>query len=106
MGKRKGGLTGLSRFVLESFRNDPAPQSTGSIPSNVEEPKSSPRKPEHNDEIRPTKRQKTQTDNVATTDVGNEPWPAQWVEKYDATGLVPHYTNASEVPEHLKKCTS
>lgn len=106
MGKRKGGLTGLSRFVLESFRNDPASQSTGSIPPNVEEPKLSPRKPEQTDEIRPTKRRKMQTDGVTTTDVGDVPWTAQWVEKYDATGLVPHYTNASEVPEHLKKCAS
>ena len=26
-------------------------------------------------------------------------------EKYDATGLVPYYTEASQVPEHLRKCT-
>lgn len=26
------------------------------------------------------------------------------LEKYDATGLVPHYTNAKQVPEHLQKC--
>ena len=25
-------------------------------------------------------------------------------EKHDATGLVPYYTDASEVPEHLRKC--
>ena len=26
------------------------------------------------------------------------------LEKYDATGLVPHYTNAKQVPGHLQKC--
>ena len=28
------------------------------------------------------------------------------LERYDATGLVPHYTNAKQVPEHLQKCES
>ena len=27
-----------------------------------------------------------------------------WMEKYDATGLVVHYADASHVPEHLQKC--
>jgi hypothetical protein len=26
------------------------------------------------------------------------------LEGYDATGLVPHYTNAKQVPAHLQKC--
>lgn len=26
------------------------------------------------------------------------------LERYDATGLVPHYTNAKQVPGHLQKC--
>jgi len=26
------------------------------------------------------------------------------LERYDATGLVPHYTNAKQVPEQLQKC--
>jgi len=25
-------------------------------------------------------------------------------ERYDATGLVPHYTHMKQVPAHLKKC--
>ena len=28
------------------------------------------------------------------------------LEKFDATGLVPFYTDASEVPKHLQKCES
>ena len=30
----------------------------------------------------------------------------QWIEKYDATGLAPHYTSVDQVPEHLQKCTT
>lgn len=26
------------------------------------------------------------------------------LERYDATGLAPHYTSMKEVPAHLKKC--
>jgi hypothetical protein len=26
------------------------------------------------------------------------------LERYDATGLVPHYTSKKQVPEHLQKC--
>ena len=29
---------------------------------------------------------------------------AGWIEKYDASGLVPHYTHVDQVPEHLRKC--
>ncbi|KAF9458898.1 RNA cap guanine-N2 methyltransferase-domain-containing protein [Collybia nuda] len=101
MGKRKGGLTGLSRFVLEAFKNDSASQPT----SDPNQPKASEPldKPENRDENRPTKRRKTQKDGNEKTDMDDEAWSSQWVEKYDATGLVPHYTNASEVPDHLKK---
>jgi len=32
-----------------------------------------------------------------------EPVALKWVDKYDATGLVPHYTHQSQVPTHLQK---
>ena len=32
--------------------------------------------------------------------------PGQWIKKYDATGLAPHYTSVDQVPEHLQKCTT
>lgn len=46
---------------------------------------------------RPTKKQKTATkpENAAAP---------QWIEKYDATNIVPHRSDASQVPEHLQKC--
>jgi trimethylguanosine synthase len=109
MGKRKaGGLTGLSRFVLESFKNDPASQPTTTTLEESQLPVGGTQhKPEPHNEIRPTKRRKTQKNADITKDaaVVDEAWAASWIKKYDATGLVPHYTNASEVPDHLKKCT-
>ncbi|KAG6889793.1 hypothetical protein C0992_004058 [Termitomyces sp. T32_za158] len=47
-------------------------------------------------EVRLSKRQKTGTGEGETRGL-------QWVGKYDASGLVPHYRYASEVPEDLQK---
>ena len=44
------------------------------------------------------KREKDTTAATGRTDVTG------WIEKYDASGLVPHYTHVDQVPEHLKKC--
>ncbi|KAG6898634.1 hypothetical protein C0993_005471, partial [Termitomyces sp. T159_Od127] len=49
-------------------------------------------------ENRSTKRQKTGTGDVEGEKIG-----MQWMRRYDASGLVPHYTYASEVPEDLQK---
>ncbi|GJE93214.1 RNA cap guanine-N2 methyltransferase-domain-containing protein [Phanerochaete sordida] len=85
MGKRHSTFTGLSRFVLDAFkqgesqdsteRNDSASFSTAREPS---------------DDAPPKKKRK-----VGLLGPGHE--------KYDATGLVPYYTEPSEVPESLKK---
>jgi hypothetical protein len=102
MGKRKGGgLSGLSRFVLESFKNDQNPQPSLPEPvvQNSQDPVS-----EQNIEHRPTKRRKTRESNTDPDPSTQIEEAGQWVEKYDATGLVPHYTKASQVPDHLKKC--
>lgn len=97
MVKRKGGLSGLSRFVLDAFKQDtPSGQRVSDPVVECAEPAVD--KPEDD---RPVKRRKTE--NI--TDVPEEQsWQGKWIEKYDATGLVPHCTHASQVPEHLKKC--
>ena len=41
-------------------------------------------------DVRPTKKPKLEA--------------SYWVERYNATGLVTHFTDASQVPEHLQKC--
>ena len=87
MGKRNGGLTGLSRFVLESFNNDPA-----SHPSDIDD--------------RPVKKRKTTNEETVKESSHQKAWSEpQWIQKYDATGLVPHYTHPSQVPLHLQKCS-
>ncbi|KAJ7230700.1 S-adenosyl-L-methionine-dependent methyltransferase [Mycena pura] len=50
------------------------------------------------DNVRPAKKRK-----LSDSAVGVPVPTSSWVEKYDATGLVPHYQHASEVPEHLQK---
>ncbi|KAG2143758.1 Tgs1 protein [Suillus bovinus] len=75
MGK-KTKLTGLSRFLPQEFLN---PNAT-SLPEKSQ------------NQSRPIKKRKTESpasDPVHT--------------RYDATALVPHYTTAHEVPEHLQK---
>lgn len=108
MGKRKaGGFTGLSRFLLESFKNDPTSQPIP--PEPVVQDSQHPgagilHGSEQNEENRPSKRCKTR-DLSSTTDPQMQDGEAgQWIKKYEATGLVPHYTEASQVPDHLQKC--
>ncbi|KAF5379482.1 hypothetical protein D9615_006637 [Tricholomella constricta] len=89
MGKRRGGLSGLSQFVLDAFKQNPAAAPDDEkLSLKVED-----------FEGRRAKRQKV----APTEQDGEEGRVGQWVEKYDATGLVPYYTHASQVPEHLKK---
>jgi trimethylguanosine synthase len=112
MGKRKGGgLTGLSRFVLESFKNDhPTPQATPPerVAQDSQHPPTTPPPPEQNTENRPSKRRKTNDTAIVQENDQQEQHEEvrQWIQKYDATGLVPHYTDASQVPDRLQKCVS
>lgn len=92
MGKKTTNLTGLSRYVLEALKESQTDSTEvsaaiGEIPA-VTSPKR-----QNNDSGPPTKRRKTKTLN-------------QDSPKHDATGLVPHYRNAYQVPDHLQKCSS
>lgn len=74
MGKKHNNLSGLSRFVSQAFEQTPLPDSPST-------PQTQPR---------PTKKRKT-----GLLGPENEP--------YDATDMVPFFTEASQVPEHLQK---
>ncbi|KAI5887907.1 S-adenosyl-L-methionine-dependent methyltransferase [Schizophyllum commune H4-8] len=53
---------------------------------------------------RPAKRQKTvHTATNASTSKWAKKYGKAWVDKYDASGLVPYYKNKAEVPEELAK---
>ena len=92
MGKRKhGGLGGLSGFAAKVFgkgagleNNDH--HSTNDLPA-----------PALANAAHPKRRK---LDDSGSDESARE----RWVQKYDATGLVPHYRDLSEVPEHLQKC--
>ncbi|KAJ7777445.1 Tgs1 protein [Mycena metata] len=83
MGKHRGALSGVARFLQES--NEEA----------VHEPQES--------DAPPAKKRKTNGGAVPIASLPAEFSDSQWVANYDATGMVPHYKHASEVPEHLQK---
>ncbi|KAI0091634.1 RNA cap guanine-N2 methyltransferase-domain-containing protein [Irpex rosettiformis] len=102
MGKRHSAFTGLSCFALEAFGTN---QGESSKPSTSPEypPKSS-------NTAKKNTRSASDLDKESTTCVGEPSHKKRKTgllgpgyEEYDATGLAPHYTDASEVPEHLKK---
>ncbi|KAF8991047.1 RNA cap guanine-N2 methyltransferase-domain-containing protein [Cyathus striatus] len=105
MGKRKGGggLTGLSRFVLESFKaSEPSSSNPTPEPSHTKAPEGIQAAVSRaSEDGNPHKKRKT--DESAAAVSAQQPWAYRWNEKYDATGLVPHYSDPSEVPEHLQK---
>ncbi|KAJ7626365.1 RNA cap guanine-N2 methyltransferase-domain-containing protein [Mycena polygramma] len=82
MGKRRGGLAGVARFLQQSNEEGSADRPETDAP--------------------PAKKRKT-NDSTAVAAPTSEGLDSQWVQKYDASGLVPHYTHVSEVPEHLHK---
>lgn len=61
-----------------------------------------------------TSKKKVSSDQVQVEEAQESERPAkrqrkngllpQNLEKYDATGLAPFYTDVSQVPSHLKKC--
>lgn len=93
MGKRTSNLTGLSRYVLDAFKESPL----DSRPTQSEQEKRTtttityPDRQHHGKE-RPAKRRKTTIKPERS--------------KYDASGMVPHYRKALDVPDHLQKCPS
>ena len=102
MGKRKSNIGGLARYVFETNEVSQPSQSSSStlgsssldhIPADKDGVfLPTVREPEALD-TRPQKKQKVETGLLGLG-----------LEKYDASGLVPFYTDASQVPEHLQKC--
>ena len=88
-GKSRTNFTGVSRF-LDAF-------TTADTESAASSQASESTVKETEDDTRPTKKRKTGALKLLPPD------SAYW--SYDATGLVPFYTEASQVPEDLKKCT-
>ena len=88
MVKRTKGVSGLSRFAKQAFQQqslvpDPSPKVAESASS------------QHHAAAVATN---TKSPTVVP--------PGLLWRAYDATGLVPHYKTASEVSEHLQKCTA
>ncbi|EGN96955.1 hypothetical protein SERLA73DRAFT_111745 [Serpula lacrymans var. lacrymans S7.3] len=88
MGKKRSNLSGLSSFVAVAFKDSgDTAKGNGHGPINVLEGS----RPEVQREDRPQSKKR----KVGLLGAG--------YEKYDATGLTPHYTNARDVPDHLQK---
>ena len=105
MGKRHSTYTGLSRFVLEAFGTDQG-ESSKSVNTSETQLRS------NNTEKKST-RSASQLESESTPSQVEPPHKKRKTgllgpgyEEYDATGLAPYYTDAADVPEHLKKCTS
>ena len=96
MGKRTSNLAGVSRFLHESLTEsatNPNNEKSSSISENpIAVANNAAASRQDNAEDRPKKRRKK----------GPPPLPGR--SRYDATGLVPHYRNALQVPDHLQKC--
>lgn len=88
MGKKTANLTGLSRYVLDALKESQENSGSTALDSQVV---TVPDLKLKRHDVPPTKRRKT----------GNS---IAGPGKYDATGLVPHYKNAHQVPEYLQKC--
>ncbi|KAJ7272539.1 S-adenosyl-L-methionine-dependent methyltransferase [Mycena haematopus] len=82
MGKRRGALSGLARFLQPSNEEDAGDRAES--------------------DARPVKKRKTANgDNSGFVPLENS--DSRYIKSHDATGMVPHYTHMSEVPEHLQK---
>ncbi|KAF9785404.1 S-adenosyl-L-methionine-dependent methyltransferase [Thelephora terrestris] len=85
-GKSRPNFTGVSRF-LDALKTD----TESAPPSQISDSTVK----ETDDDSRPTKKQKTDAPKLLPSDSA--------YQSYDATGLVPFYTEFSQVPEDLKK---
>ena len=109
MGKRKrGGLTGLSAFVSKAFGKDTSAEVTDIQDTRHAHCSDAPSAATSHGTSTTIIRGNVSTSSSSKKrkDDGNESGAPKrrWVKKYDATGLVPHYRDVSEVPEHLQKC--
>ncbi|KAK0469601.1 Tgs1 protein [Desarmillaria tabescens] len=101
--KRSAPFTGLSRFLQTSF--DQVPTEVNVLPTPACSGSSNDRDAEVETAEPPLKKFKPDRGPAIVTprlSLQND-FDHHWVEKYDATGLVEHYTDLSQVPEHLKK---
>lgn len=89
-GRRKGGISSLSRFLHSMDPSHETVKGPGSG-NGVQKQAEIPAEPM-------VKRRK-----IDTTDTAEET-EKSWIKKYDETGLVPHYTHLDQVPSHLQKC--
>jgi trimethylguanosine synthase len=114
MGKRKhGGLGGLSGFAAKVFgkgtalENDHGTNATASAsePANATCTTSESASMNHVEvtEVQSARVGSKRRKLDGSRDESLEEPRERWVQKYDATGLVPHYRDVSEVPEHLQK---
>ena len=101
MGRKQSRLTGLSFFAKNAFtiEKNESDDVASSAPSEVAGSSTATRKASEaelgQDNVsHPAKKRKV----GLLGPIGNE--------KYDATGLVPHYTDPAEVPDRLRKCNS
>ena len=103
--KRKAGISGLARFVLESFNNDNTAVSSSTEPS---APPSAKKLKVDDETSVPTLAEPMQDGGARSTPAVQASSSKKVVprKEYNASGLVPHYENASQVPEHLQKCKS
>lgn len=104
MGKRHSTFSGLSRFALEAFKQGE------DQPHSHDSPKPSPHSPATNVETS-LGSARTASERHADQDEAGPSKKKRKIgllgpgyEKYDATSLVPYYTDASEVPDRLRKC--
>ncbi|TEB39893.1 S-adenosyl-L-methionine-dependent methyltransferase [Coprinellus micaceus] len=108
--KRKAGISGLARFVLESFNTDNTAASSSIEPiqgsnSQSSAPPSAKKQKVDDGMSVPTLAEPTQDGGALSAPAvqASSSKIAAPRKAYNASGLVPHYENASQVPEHLQK---
>lgn len=104
MGKRRSAFAGLSRFAFEAFGN---PDAQPSKPEIVPDEQAHGASNASNKHTRPISQ--LEHEPLAPGEPSRKKHKTGLLgpgyERYDATGLTPYYTDPSEVPEHLRKCT-
>lgn len=105
MGKKHYNLAGLSHFVREAFGQTNSSENASKSELEINHSADT---SVHNQGTSRKASERDDLDEDASIARTNKKRKAGLLgagyERYDATGLVPYYTDASEVPEHLRKC--
>ena len=101
MGKRRSNISGLARFVSETA-GVASPQLAPSPSSRAVANDESSESPGGKDNRGSTDTLDTRPKKRAKLQIG---LLGPGLERYDATGFVPFYTEGSQVPPRLQKCT-